>query len=204
MPPPAPDGRYGERGGIVIRSHVHETPVAIDIVDAVGIRAGNVGAREVVPLNLDRLLLRQPLPSSVRIVSDQFLLLGVHRDDGRPLCQGPLDLRVDVAELRVAVGMVVPLFHLTVALQAVPLHVQELGDFHVTDRMPLTGELRGEGPRALAGPAQRRLRIARVSGSIRRSSAPAKRGSWSVIFFLPAPGCRTRPWESTVPDSISL
>src|SRR3970040_1133471 len=33
----------------------------------------------------------------------------------------------------------------------------------------------------------------RVSGSIRRSRAPAKRGSWSVIFLSPAPACPQWP-----------
>lgn len=66
----------------------------------------------------------------------------------------------DVAELRVAVRMVVPLLGLPVALETVVEVVQQLGDLRVADRMVLPGQCLRNCPRALTGPAQRRCRVA--------------------------------------------
>ena len=158
--PPAANGRDGESTGVVVRPHVHESRVAVHVIDPVRVGAGDVGTGKIVTVHLERLLRGPPLPAAVVVVSQQFLLLGVHGDDGRPLGQSPLDLRVDMAELRVAVGMVLAFFRLAVALQAVALLLQQLRDFHVTDRVLLPGQLRGQGPRALANPTQRGFRIA--------------------------------------------
>jgi len=65
-----------------------------------------------------------------------------------------------MAELRVAVGMVLALFRLAVALQAVTLRLKQLRDFDVTDWVLMPGQLRGQGSRAFANPAQRGFRIA--------------------------------------------
>ncbi len=57
------------------------------------------------------------------------------------------------------------------ALQAVALLAQQLRDLHVTDRVLLPGQLRGQSPRAFANPAQRRLRIAarfRIDQAVQR------------------------------------
>src|ERR1017187_2291193 len=51
----------------------------------------------------------------VIIVSEQFLLLGVHRYNRHPRRQGPLHLGVDMTELRVAVGMIRTFLRLPVA-----------------------------------------------------------------------------------------
>jgi hypothetical protein len=65
--------------------------------------------------------------AGVRVVADQFLLLGVDRQDREPGRQGPLDAGVDVAKLGIPVGMVRPLLGLARALQTVVLLVEELG-----------------------------------------------------------------------------
>ena len=63
-------------------------------------------------------------------------------------------------ELRVAIGMIAPFLGLAVALQAVAVLPQELGDFGVTDRVAPGRQFRRKRAGALAGPAQRRLRVA--------------------------------------------
>jgi hypothetical protein len=100
-----------------------------------------------------------PLPARVRVVSDQFLLLRVHRDDRAPRGQRPADLRVDVLELRVAVGMIRAFLGLPGPLQPVVHRAQKLRDLLMADRMLLARELRRQRPCALAGPTQRRLRV---------------------------------------------
>jgi hypothetical protein len=74
------------------------------------------------------------------------------------------DGAVDIPELRVAIGMIVPLLGLAVALQAVAIFPQELGDFGVADRVVLGSQFRRQCAGALAGPAQGRLRIAARRG----------------------------------------
>ena len=56
--------------------------------------------------------------------------------------------------------MIVALLGLPVALQAVLEVVQQLGDFHVADRMMPPGQFLRNRPGALTRPPQRRLRVA--------------------------------------------
>jgi len=144
----------------MIRPHVDEAFVAPHIVDAVGIRARHLGTREIVALHAPGLLRRPPFLAGVRIVADQFLLLGVDRQDREAGRQGLLDAGVEMPKLGIPIGMVCALLGLARALQTVVLVMQELRHLHVTDRMPLAPQLRRQGPRALADPAQRGFRIA--------------------------------------------
>ena len=57
-----------------------------------------------------------PLAAPVVVVADQFLFLRVHGDDGFASPQGPLDGAVNMLELRVAIGVIVPFFGLAIAL----------------------------------------------------------------------------------------
>ena len=112
-------------------------------------------------------------------------------------------------ELRVAIGMIVPLLGLAVALQAVATLPQQLGDFGVAHRVMSGRQFRRQRAGALAGPAQGRLRVAArrglnhaiqggrqagIVGRQRVSSAalvanPA-RGQWRGLQFLHALGQR--------------
>ena len=98
-----------------------------------------------------------PLPSAVLEVADQFLLLGVHRDDwlAPPLIR--LDPSVDVLELGVAVGMAAAFPGLAVGLEAVTELAQQGADRPGTDRVTLAVQLDGQLGGTLASPAQRRL-----------------------------------------------
>ena len=53
------------------------------------------------------------------IVSHQFLLLGVDRDDWPASAQKRLALALNVAELGIATGMLLPFFGLGITLQTV-------------------------------------------------------------------------------------
>ena len=74
-----------------------------------------------MPVYFDWLLCWKPLFAAIIIVSEQLLLLGVHGYNRHPPRQGPLHLCVDMAELRVAVGMIRTFLRLAVALEAVVL-----------------------------------------------------------------------------------
>jgi hypothetical protein len=98
--------------------------------------------------------------ASVVVLPDQFLLLGVHRDDrlarGEEAPAGP----VDVPELGIAVGVLLPFQGLGVGLQAVAEVVEQLPDEAVADRESLLDQGLGQVTGALASPPQRGHRIA--------------------------------------------
>src|ERR1019366_74998 len=100
-----------------------------------------------------------PLAAMILVVADQFLLLRVHGNDGLARPQSLFDCAVDMPELRVAIGVRVPLLGLAVALQAVATLPQELGDFGVADPVASGRQFRRKRAGALAGPAQGRLRV---------------------------------------------
>src|SRR5260370_27868837 len=90
----------------------------------------------------------------------QFLLLRVHRDDRLTALLKTLDHCVDMLKLRIAVGMILSLLRLAVALQTIAGSVEQPPHGARADGMPLFGQRRRQLGCALCGPAQRRLRIA--------------------------------------------
>ena len=70
-----------------------------------GDRLAQLRVEEVVDADLLGVALGLPLPAAVLEVADQFLLLGVHRDDRLAPPLERSDLAVDVLELGVAVGV---------------------------------------------------------------------------------------------------
>ena len=85
MAPPASNGRHGKRSGVVIRPHVHESRVALQVIDAVGVRTGNV-----VPLDRDGLLREQPLLACVFVVSHSSFFLVSTEVTGVPFAKARL------------------------------------------------------------------------------------------------------------------
>jgi len=141
----------------MVGADVDETRVASDVVDTVGVSSRDLGPGEVVTLDVQRLLGRQPLLALVFVVTEDLLLLRVDRDDRQALAQILLDLGADVPELGIPVRMIRARLGLAIALQAVVLIVQQLRHLHVTDRMVTRAQASGNHPRALADPAQRGL-----------------------------------------------
>jgi len=101
-----------------------------------------------------------PLSAFVFEVPNDFLLLrvnGYHRPSGG---QCPAYLLIDVSKLSVPIRMLVTLFRLSMALQAVVHLPQELCDLFVADRMALRNKFCRKRTRTLAAPTQRRIRVA--------------------------------------------
>jgi hypothetical protein len=92
----------------------------------------------------DRLTLGPPLAPGVAERTDQLLLLGIHADHrvtGRLVA---LDVLIDVAELPVAVRVLLALNGLGVGLQTEPLRTQQVRDGVSADPVPLGGQLAGQ------------------------------------------------------------
>jgi len=160
LAPPPPDRGHGKGAGVMIGPDIDKAGVAPDIVDAIGIGPRHLGRGKIVTAHPPGLLGGKPLLPGIWVVSDEFLLLGVHRDHGVAVPQPSFDGVINVAELRVAIRMVLPLFRFAIALQAVVEVMENLGDLGVADGMLVPSQRRGNRSRALADPPQRRFGIA--------------------------------------------
>ena len=106
--PPTPDTLDGNLGAIMVKAHIDKALIMDQVIHA--IRDGfPIGQRQVV-VDVDRRLFsfRLPLPPVVLEVSDQFLLLAIHRDDRITYGFKLLALLLDVPELSITVGVATP------------------------------------------------------------------------------------------------
>jgi hypothetical protein len=148
----------------MVHPNTDPTGIAGDIVNAIRHRPAERLAQEVIHLHLFRIALWTPLPPGILEVANQFLLLRVDRDHRLLRRQRGCHALIDVKELRVAVGMIAPLAGLAVALQAELLLPEQCADVGAADRMPACRQFRCQLSQTLAGPAQRRHRIAPFAG----------------------------------------
>src|SRR5208282_6538587 len=118
------------------------------------------GSSTKMHTNVLRITLRAPLPTGVLEIPDKLLLLRVHRDHQLSLRQRLRHARVDMGELRVAVRMALALAGLAVALQAELLPLEHFSHDRMADLVSPRPQLCRQPAQALAGPAQRRHRVA--------------------------------------------
>jgi hypothetical protein len=144
----------------VVDADAHETGVGGHIVDPVGDRLADGVSGKIVHIDELRLFLGLPLARAVFEVADELLLLGVDGHHGNATIDAVLSLRVDVLELRVAIGVLCTLDRLVGCLQAVAMLTQKLRDRLVTDAYAVSLEqFGGKRVRALTCPAQRGFRV---------------------------------------------
>src|SRR5580693_7538658 len=117
--PPTTNTLHGKTRRVMGTAHGHPPFIALRVVDTTRHRLGDVRVGEIMHVHLDRLPFGLPFLPGIPVVSDQFLLLGVDRDDRPPSAQERLALALDVAELSIPVGMLLPFPGLGVTLQAV-------------------------------------------------------------------------------------
>src|SRR5512142_2134659 len=163
--PPLADALDGEAGRVVINADVDPPPGPAHVVDPVGDRLADAGIGEVMDVALLRIALRLPFPAAVGVLPDQFLLLGVYRDDRLFLGEIPPADRVDVTELAIAVGVLLALQGLGHRLEAVAQVVEQLTDDAMADGEALPVQGLGQLAGTLAGPPQRGHRVAAGLGS---------------------------------------
>jgi hypothetical protein len=135
-----------------------------EVVDAVGDRAPRLLDQEIVDAHLLEVVLGPPLAARVLEVADQLLLLRIDGDHRAPFGQRLPRRLVDDGELGVPVGVIGAFLGLAVGVQAEPPGFQQLAHHRVADLVPEFAQSRGERAQALAGPAQRRHRIAAAVG----------------------------------------
>ena len=80
--PPPPNRSHRKSTGVMVGSHVDKTGVASNVVNAIGIGAGNLWTGKIVTLNRRRLLCRTPLLAAIVVIANAFLLFRVHRNVG--------------------------------------------------------------------------------------------------------------------------
>src|SRR4051812_21126768 len=90
--PPGTDRLHGKCRRVVVDADADPTGIGGEIVDAIGHRPTEFLDQEVMHADLLGIATRPPLPAGVLEVSDQFLLLGVHRDHRLPLANAWLTL----------------------------------------------------------------------------------------------------------------
>src|SRR5882672_4913051 len=138
--PPCLDRGHREHWRVVVDADADEAVVGGEVVDAVRDCLADRIGRKVVDVHQVGLALGLPLASAVLEVADQLLLLGVDGDDRDAPLDAVLRLRVDVLELRVAVGMLGTFDGLVWRLQAVAVVAQQLGHRLVTEPDAVLGE----------------------------------------------------------------
>src|SRR5208283_4699679 len=96
LSPPAANALHGKTGRVMRAAYGHPPQVEFRIVDTTRNRLGDVRVGEIMHIDLDRLAFRLPFLPGFPVVSDQFLLLGVDRNDWPASAQERLALALDV------------------------------------------------------------------------------------------------------------
>ena len=94
------------------------------------------------------------------MLADQLLFLRIDRDDWDSASDEVECTRVDVLELRVAIGVALAFFDPRVSLQRVIACREQIGDLGRAHGMAQAREFGRKGLRTLRGPPQRRLGVA--------------------------------------------
>ena len=144
----------------MINADADTTGVRADIVDAIGNGLAEFLVDEVMHIDVERATLLLIIAASVLVFADQFLLLGVDRDHRLAGGLMRFDLRVDVLELRVAIGMASAFLALAIDLTPIAEAFEQLGNPARGNAMSHVAQRRGEFGVAFRHPQQRSHRIA--------------------------------------------
>src|SRR6202011_5823398 len=157
--PPLADAIDGERGRVMVDADTHPTTIGGEVVDPVRHRTAKLLDQEVMDPDIFRVALGAIFTAVVAEIPDQFLFLGVDGDHRLLFSQSGGYLAVDIAELRIPVGVAVALRSLAVALQTVTCLIEQVADQGAADFVTLRLQRLRQTAHALAGPPQRRFRI---------------------------------------------
>src|SRR5207244_11490814 len=149
----------GKGRRVMVNADTHPTRIGSEVIDPVRHRAAELLDQEVMDPNRFRVALRAIFAAIVTEIPDQFFFLGVDRDYRLLFGQRRSHLGVDVAELRIPVGVVVALLGLAVGLQAVARRIEQFGHQGEANLVALRLQRLRQPAYALAGPPQRRSRI---------------------------------------------
>jgi hypothetical protein len=140
---------------IVVDPHAHPALIAGQIVNPVWNRFAHLLIHEIVDCHRFRLTLGLPFTSAIAELADQFLLLCIHRNHRLATRLKSLHGRIDILELRIAIGMRLPLSGFAVALQAEAFFPEQVRHRPCTHTMSRFSQFGSQALGALARPAQR-------------------------------------------------
>ncbi len=112
----------------MVNADAHPPGIGSEVIDPVRHRPPEFLDQKVMDPDLFRIALRTILAARVAEIADQFLFLGVDRDHRLLFSQRRGHLGVDVAKLRIPVGVALALLGLAVGLQAVARIVEQSSD----------------------------------------------------------------------------
>src|SRR3954447_1502710 len=178
---------------VVIDPHADPPLIGGDIIDAVGRDLAEIRIKEIIDANVLGFTVGLPFLAAVLEIADQFLLLGIdrnHRIASRLVLRR---LASDMGELGVPVRMLATFPGLAGRLETVAKVRQKVTDTARADLMALLDQFPRKPRRALARPAQRRLRVA-AGGRLNQGIKVAQKRRILVGQFLtPAPGGADAP-----------
>src|SRR6201984_1389069 len=157
--PPLADAIDGERGRVMVNADTHPSGIRGQVIDPVRHRAAEFLDQEIMDPDLFWVALGAIFAPVVAEIPDQFLFLGVDGDHRLLFSQRGEHLGIDVAELRIPVGVAVALRGLAVALQTITRLIEQVADQGAADLVTLRLQGLRQTAHALAGPPQRRFRI---------------------------------------------
>src|ERR1700678_2367868 len=129
LSPPTTNAFHRKTSRVVRATHRHPPQVMFQIVDATRDRLGDIGIGKIMHINFYRFACRLPFLPRISVVSDQFLLFGIDRDDRPASTEKGLPSTLNVAKLGVTIGGLFPFFDFGVPLQTIMKSMQQLGDF---------------------------------------------------------------------------
>ena len=188
----------------MVDAEIDPAGVGGDVVDAVGRHLAEFGDHEVVHPHRLGLALGTQLTAAILEVADQLLLLGVDRDGRLAGSLERLDLRVDVLELCVAVGMGGTFACLAVGLQAEAQTPQQPADQLLTGGEAALGQRRTRWRWLLlthSKAASGSPRIADCTSSLQRLQKPRFRlGLWLTAAARSANPARSWAFRCAAPQ----
>src|SRR5919106_433814 len=202
--PPAADRAHRKAGSVVVDPDAHPAGVAGEVVDAVGHRLALDGDEEVVhPHGLGQAR-RAPRPPGILEIPHQLLLLRVHGDHRLVRGLKPADLRGDVAELGVPVGVRRAFPRLAVGLKLYPAALKSSRTSWWLMRWPMLWSVRARVRVLFAVQRSGESGGPEVVGPTSPSRSRSSVGSLSTVRFRPPPGRRTRPGATRARDRSSF
>src|SRR5579871_3148658 len=158
--PPASNRGDSKLGRVAADADADPGLVVPQVIDAIrnGLALARIG--KVVRIDFARLALATPGLPRILEISQGFLLLGVHRNGGLAAPLLRFHAAVDVAKLRIPIRMRLAFARLAVGLQTVAGLLQQMPYRRRSNGIALSAQFLCQPSRALAGPAQRRHRIA--------------------------------------------
>src|SRR5207237_8185174 len=124
--PPLADAVHREGGRVMVDADTHPSAIRGKIVDAIGHRAAEFLDQEIMDPDLFRMAVGAILAAIVAELSDQFLFLGVDRDDRFLFGHRSGALRVDMGDLCIPVVVGFALLGFAIALDSIALRVSPL------------------------------------------------------------------------------